>query len=52
MVGYAEDAKGYNIFDPSSQIPFIEISVQFEEELMAELELAPGKAHLLHHKMM
>ena len=52
MVVYAEDARGYNLFYPSSQNTFIEISMQFEEELMAELELAPGKAHLLHHKMM
>ena len=42
MVGYAEYAKGYNIFDPSSQKTFIERSVQFEEELMQEVKLIEG----------
>ena len=41
VVGYAEYSNGYNLFDPSSQNTFIERSVQFEEELMPELELAP-----------
>ena len=40
MVGYVEDAKGYKLFDPSSQKTFIERSVQFEEEPMQEIELA------------
>ena len=41
MVGYNEYENGYNLFDSSSQNTFIEISVQFEEELMPELEFAP-----------
>ena len=43
MVGYDEYAKGYNIFDPSSQKTFIERSVQFEEEPMQEIKLAQGE---------
>ena len=43
MVGYIEYEKGYNLFDPSSQKTFIERSVQFEEELMQEVELAQGE---------
>ena len=42
MVGYAEDAKGYKLFDPSSQKTFIERSVQFQEEPMQEIELVKG----------
>ena len=40
---YFEDEKGYNLFDPSSQKTFIERSVQFEENLMQETELAQGE---------
>ena len=43
MVGYAEYAKEYNLFYPSSQNTFIERSVQFKEELMLELELSLGE---------
>ena len=43
MVGYYEYTKGYNLFYSSSQKTFIERSVQFNEELMPELELAPGE---------
>ena len=43
MVVYVEYSKGYNIFYPSSQNTFIEISMQFEEELMPDIELAPGE---------
>ena len=43
MVGYAEYAKGYKLFDPSFQEKFIERSVQFEEEPMQEVELAQGE---------
>ena len=43
MVGYAEYAKGYKLFYPSSQNTFIERSVQFEEELMEETEFSQGE---------
>ena len=43
MVGYIEYEKGYNLFYPSSQNTFIERSVQFEEELVQEVELAHGE---------
>ena len=39
MFGYVEYENGYNIFDPSSQKPFIERNVLFEEELMQEIKL-------------
>ena len=42
MVGYGEYINGYNIFYPSTQNTFIEISVQFEEEIIPDFELAPG----------
>ena len=42
MVRYDEYAKGYKIFDPSSDKIFIERSVQFEEEPMQEIKLAQG----------
>ena len=42
MVGYVEYEKVYNLFDPSSQKTFIEISVQFEEDPMQEIELVKG----------
>ena len=35
--------KGYNIFYPSSHKKFIEISAQFEEEPMHEIELVKGE---------
>ena len=43
MVLYAEYSNLYNLFDLSSQNTFIERSVQFEEELMQEVELAQGE---------
>ena len=43
MFGYSEYAKGYKLFDPSSQKTFIERSVQFEEDLMQETELDHGE---------
>ena len=43
MVGYDEYSRGYRLFDPSYSNTFIERSVQFKEELMPELELAPGE---------
>ena len=42
MAVYSEYAKGYNLFDPSSQKTFIEISVQFEKEPMQEIKLVKG----------
>ena len=42
MVGYDKYAKGYNIFDPSYKNTFIERNVQFEEELMQEVDLVEG----------
>ena len=48
MVLYAEYAKGYKLFDPSSQKTFIERSVLFEEEPMQEIELVKGNAYILH----
>ena len=41
MFGYVEYVKGYILLYPSSQNTFIERSVQFEQEIMLELELAP-----------
>ena len=43
MVVYAEYEKGYKLFDPSSQNNFIEMSVQFKEELMEETKFAQGE---------
>ena len=43
MVGYGEDTKVHNLFDPSNQNTFIEISVQFEKEVIPDLELALGE---------
>ena len=50
MVGYDEYSKGYKLFDPSSEKKFIERSVQVEEDLMQETELAHGECshHPLH----
>ena len=51
MVGYGEYKKGYNIFDPSTHKTFIEISVQFEEEIIPYFELiAPGKCSSPQHQ--
>ena len=50
MVGYDEYEKGYNIFYTSSQNTFIERSVQFEEELKTELELALGECSSPPHQ--
>ena len=41
MVGHGEDTKFYNIFYPLTKNTFIEISVQFEEEVIPYFELAP-----------
>ena len=43
MVGYGEYTNGYKIFDPSTQNSFIEISFQFEEEVIPDLELTLGE---------
>ena len=43
MVGYAEYANRYKIFDPSSQTTFIERIVQFREELIEDTKLAHGE---------
>ena len=42
MVVNDEYEKGYKLFDPSSHKTFIEISVQFEEDPMQEIELIKG----------
>ena len=42
MVGYDEYEKGYNLFDPSSQKTFIDISVQFREDIMEDVERVEG----------
>ena len=52
MVGYAEYTKGYNLFYPSTQNTFIEISVQCKEEVIPDFELTLGNALLLNTKMM
>ena len=43
MVGYCEETKGYNLFYTSILNTFIERSVQFEEEIIPDFELAPGE---------
>ena len=43
MVGYDEYENGYKIFYPSSYNTFAERSVQIEDELMQEVELAHGE---------
>ena len=40
---YGEYIEGYNLFDPFEHKTFIEISVQFEEEIIPYFELAPGE---------
>ena len=47
MVGYGEYIKGYKIFGPSTQNTFIEISVQFEEEVIPYFELTSGECSSL-----
>ena len=49
MVGYGEDTKGYKIFDTSTHKTFIEISVQFEEEIIPDFELAPRECSSPQH---
>ena len=51
MFGYGEEKKGYNLFDTSTLKTFIERSVQFEEEIIPDFELAPGNS-LLPNTMM
>ena len=43
MVGYPKYENGYKLLYPSSQKTFIEMSVQFEEELMQETGLSHGE---------
>ena len=43
FLGYGEETKGYNLFDTSTHKNFIEISVQFEEDIIQDFELAPGE---------
>ena len=43
MVGYVKYEKGYNLFDPSYQKTFIKRSLQIEEDIMQEIELAQGE---------
>ena len=50
MVGYGEDTKGYKLFDPSTHKTFIERSVQFEEEIIPDFELAPGECSSPQHQ--
>ena len=50
MEGYGEDKKGYKLFYPSTQKIFIEISVQFEEEIIPYFELAPGECSSPQHQ--
>ena len=50
MVGYGEYIKGYNIFNCSTQNTFIEISAQFEEEIIPYFELAPGECSSPQHQ--
>ena len=50
MVGYGEDTKGYNLFDPSKQNTFIEITVQFKEEIIPYFELALGECSSPQHQ--
>ena len=49
MVGYGEYTKFYNLFDPSTLNNFIERSVQFEEEIIPDFELAPGECSSSQH---
>ena len=49
MVGYGEEKNGYNLFDTSTHKTFIEISVQFEEEIIPDFELAPRQCSSPQH---
>ena len=49
MVGYGEETKGYNIFYASTHKTFIQRSVQFEEDIIPDLELAPGERSSPQH---
>ena len=49
MFGYGEDTKGYKIFYKSTHKNFIERSVQFEEEIIPDFELAPGECSSPQH---
>ena len=40
MFGYDEHVNGYMLFDPSYQNTYIEMSLQFEEELIEETKFA------------
>ena len=48
MVGYGKDTKGYNLFDTSTLNTFIERSVQFEEEIIPDFELASRECSSPH----
>ena len=50
MLGYGEDTKDYNLFYPSTHKTFIEISVQFEEEIIPDFELALGECSSPQHQ--
>ena len=50
MVGYGEDTKGYKLFDTSTHKTFIEISVQFNEEIIPYFELAPRECSSPKHQ--
>ena len=50
MVGYVEYTKVYNLFDTSTQNNFIERSVQFEEEIIPDFELASGECSSPQHQ--
>ena len=47
MVGYGEDTKGYKIFYTSTHKIFIERSVQFEEDIILDFELAPDMMYVM-----
>ena len=50
MLGYGEDKNWYNIFDTSTHKNFIEISVQFEEDIIPYFELARGECSSPRHQ--
>ena len=50
MVRYGEYTKGYKLFDSSTQNTFIERSVQFEEEIILDVELAPRACSSPQHQ--
>ena len=49
MVGNGEYKKVYNLFDSSTQKNFIDRSVQFEEEIIPDFELALGECSSPQH---